>query len=283
MRVRAKRRSTRPRLRKVYLLPNLFTALNLFLGLFAIYSVFEGRVVTACWFIVFAGILDGLDGLVARLTHTQSAFGVQFDSLSDLVSFGVSPSVVAFYTMQRMGDEHRGLLIGVCSLYAICGALRLARYNIQAHDAETKGFMGLPIPGAALGLVFSILLIRLYGLDTSHLIVVPLGDRSLLLGELVSSLMPFLVLALALLMVSEVHYPKPMSKLRLGRRMSFDTLVTLIVLALLLVALSSDLRVAVGFGLLWFYIIYGPVIHFYRMAQQEEEEDKEMVEHDTED
>jgi len=251
----------RPRLRRVYILPNLFTALNLFLGVMAIYSIGGGEIEKACWLIVGAAVLDGLDGLVARLTHTQSDFGLQFDSLSDVVSFGVAPSLAAFYMMDDMGSEHHRLVMGVCGLFAVCGALRLARYNVQVKTSERKGFLGLPIPGAALGIVFLILMILEHQLN-------PNGRKRVVLGTFVSSIMPFVVLGMALLMVSEVPYPKVTQRIRLQRRISFDSLVSLILLAVLLVALKSDLRVDVGFLLLFGYIFIGLGAYIYKMGRR---------------
>jgi CDP-diacylglycerol--serine O-phosphatidyltransferase len=243
----------------VYILPNLFTALNLFLGVMAIYSIGGGEIEKACWLIVAAAVLDGLDGLVARLTRTQSDFGLQFDSLADVVSFGVAPSLAAFYMMDDMGSEHHRLVMGVCGLFAVCGALRLARYNVQVKTSERKGFLGLPIPGAALGIVFLILMILEHQLNPRKRVV---------LGTFVSSIMPFVVLGMALLMVSEVPYPKVTRRIRLQRRISFDSLVSLILLAVLLVALKSDLRVDVGFLLLFGYIFIGLGAYIYRMSRR---------------
>ena len=258
----------RPRLRKVYILPNLFTALNLFLGVMAIYSISEGWIEKACWLIVAAAVLDALDGLVARLTHTQSEFGLQFDSLSDVVSFGVAPSFAAFYMMEDvMDDEHHRLVIAVCGLFALCGALRLARYNVQVKTSERKGFLGLPIPGAALGIVFFILMILEHQLSPNESILPPIGRRRMALGTFVSSIMPFVVLGLALLMVSEVPYPKVTRGIRLKRRISFDTLISLILLAVLLAALKSDLRVDVGFALLFGYIFIGLAAYVYKLRK----------------
>jgi len=257
----------RPRLRRVYILPNLFTALNLFLGVMAIYSIYRDEIEKACWLIVGAAVLDGLDGLVARLTHTQSDFGLQFDSLSDVVSFGVAPSLAAFYMMDDMGSEHHPLVMGVCGLFAVCGALRLARYNVQVKTSERKGFLGLPIPGAALGIVFFILMILEHQLNPTENFVPAIGRKRVVLGTFVSSIMPFVVLGLALLMVSEVPYPKVTRRIRLQRRISFDSLVSLILLAVLLVALKSDLRVDVGFLLLFGYIFIGLGAYIYKMGR----------------
>lgn len=275
---RRRRDPERPRLRKVYILPNLFTALNLFLGLLAIFLVIQGvlggkdNLPIACWFVVLAAVLDGLDGAVARLTHTQSSFGVEFDSLSDLVSFGVTPSVIAFCAMQQNTGEHNRLVLGVCALFAICGALRLARYNVQKSGSERQSFLGLPIPAGALCVVFFELLIHDYNLLNNRLVLAPFGKGGLQVGEIISAIFPFVLLGLALLMVSEVPYPKVVRRLRGLRHISFDSLVSLILLAMLLIALKSDLRVAVGFGLVYSYALYGLFLHVHHFLRQAEPE-----------
>ena len=151
-------RPQKPRLRKVYILPNLFTALNLFLGMLAIFNVLNGHLGKACWFIFLATLLDTMDGAVALLTRTQSEFGLQFDSLSDVISFGAAPAFASFAFMRGalVGIDDR-LITGACALFAVCGALRLARYNVQAHGPERKGFVGLPIDAGAGTVILTIL------------------------------------------------------------------------------------------------------------------------------
>ena len=119
--------------RGIYLLPNLFTTGGLFAGFFAIIAASQGRFTAACIAIFVAGILDGIDGRVARLTNTQSEFGVQYDSLADLISFGMAPALV-MYHWSLMGLRIDGPTLGKIGwlgafLYAACAALRLARFN----------------------------------------------------------------------------------------------------------------------------------------------------------
>jgi len=250
-------RVEKPPLRRVYILPNLFTAFNMFLGLLALYSFHLGYIEKACWLVIFAGLLDGLDGAVARLTRTQSSFGSQFDSLADVVSFGVVPSLAAFSLMAHMGGPNTRFLTGVCALYAVCGALRLARYNVQAKSSEKRGFTGLPIPGAAGGVVTLVLLIHQYNLDKSTANVLPFGG-GLEVQTLVAATFPFVLIALALLMVSEVPYPNMMRKIRLQRSMSFDTLVSVVLLSVPIVSIGSKDRVALFFILAYSFILFAP-------------------------
>lgn len=128
----------------VYILPNALTLCGLFLGFYAILSAINGNFIHAAWAIILANIFDGLDGLVARLTKTTTKFGIELDSLSDLVTFGVAPSILIYkFTL----DDFGRIGFAVCFLFVACGALRLARFNVQT--AIIKSFKGLPIPGAA--------------------------------------------------------------------------------------------------------------------------------------
>jgi len=141
--------TARPRMRDrgIYLLPNLFTTGALFAGFYAIVQAMNGRFENAAVAILIAMVLDGLDGRVARMTHTQSAFGAEFDSLSDMVSFGVAPALVVYeFALQGMGK------FGWIAAFVYCAgaALRLARFNTQLETPTDKRFFqGLPSPAAA--------------------------------------------------------------------------------------------------------------------------------------
>ena len=130
----------------IYLLPNLLTTGALFAGFYAVLSGFTGQFELAAIAIFTAMVFDGLDGRVARMTNTQSDFGVQYDSLSDMVSFGVAPAVVAYgWGLSDLGK----LGLAAAFVYASCAALRLARFNVQAEASDGKQFTGLPSPAAA--------------------------------------------------------------------------------------------------------------------------------------
>jgi CDP-diacylglycerol--serine O-phosphatidyltransferase len=147
-----------PRSRGIYLLPNLFTTCGLFAGFYAIIAAANSQFTAAAIAVFVAGIMDGIDGRVARLTGTSSDFGVQYDSLADLVSFGLAPALVMYHwalsalkydggTMGRVGWA-------VAFLYAACAALRLARFNTQVGTVDKRWFVGLASPAAA-GLMMS--------------------------------------------------------------------------------------------------------------------------------
>ena len=150
--------SARPRGRHIYLLPNLLTTGNLFAGFYAILAAASGNFQHACFAVLVAAVFDGVDGRVARLTGTTSAFGVQYDSLADLVSFGMAPALV-MYHWALASMKLDGMVFGkigwlVAFLYAACAALRLARFNSQVAQVDKRWFIGLASPAAA-GLVAS--------------------------------------------------------------------------------------------------------------------------------
>lgn len=179
--------TSRPARKGIYLLPNLLTTGALFAGFYAVLSGFSGQYEWAAMAIFAAMIFDGLDGRVARMTNTQSDFGVQYDSLSDMVSFGVAPAVVAYgWGVSSLGK----LGLAAAFVYASCAALRLARFNVQASSSDGKVFTGLPSPVAAAlvaGFVWSV-----YELSTSLWL---------------SSLGAVITAIAGLLMVSNFKYP----------------------------------------------------------------------------
>lgn len=130
----------------IYLLPNLFTTAALFSGFYAIIASMQGRFEPAAIAIFFAALFDGMDGRVARMTNTQSAFGEQYDSLSDLVSFGVAPAILVFsWSLQTLGKFG-----WICAfIYTVCAAFRLARFNVQIGSVDKRYFIGLASPLAA--------------------------------------------------------------------------------------------------------------------------------------
>lgn len=132
--------------RGVYLLPNLFTTANLFAGFYSIMCAINGNFTVAAATVFVAMVLDGLDGRVARMTNTQSAFGAEYDSLSDMVAFGLAPAIIAYqWALSELGNV--GLTIAF--IYVACAALRLARFNTQIGIVDKRWFIGLASPAAA--------------------------------------------------------------------------------------------------------------------------------------
>jgi len=178
----------------VFLLPNALTTGAMFAGFYSIISGINGHYVAASVAVVVAGLLDGLDGRVARLTNTQSEFGVQYDSLSDLISFGLAPALLAF-NWSLSGLRELSPIAGklgwlAAFLFVACAALRLARFNTQAASADKSSFQGLPSPAAAGTLVTTIWFFVDQGIS----------------GETVQWFIWFLTVVLGLLMFSRIRY-----------------------------------------------------------------------------
>jgi CDP-diacylglycerol--serine O-phosphatidyltransferase len=238
-----------PRHRGIYLLPNLFTTGAMFAGFYAIVASIGGHYADSAIAVFIAALLDGMDGRVARMTNTQSEFGVQYDSLSDLVSFGLAPALV-FYTWSLSSLAEYGPVwakIGWAAsfIYAACAALRLARFNTQVGVADKRYFQGLASPAAA-GLCMSFVW-------TMEKFDVP-GP------EVCFFALPLAVIA-GLLMVSRVRYfsfkawPK-------SDRVPF---LWIIVALLILVALAID-TARVLFAIAVIYVVSGPVLTLWGKA-----------------
>jgi CDP-diacylglycerol--serine O-phosphatidyltransferase len=221
--------------RGVYLLPNLITAGSLFAGFYVIILSADGNFERAAWFILVSGILDGLDGKIARLTGTTSKFGVELDSLADLVAFGVAPGVL-MYTWALRGFGKLGWLAAF--LFVVCGALRLARFNVQVETVESKRFVGLPIPAAA-GIV-----------ATCVLLFYELGGS----GTVRQVSIMMLLYVLAFLMVSNISYYS-FKDPDLFKRQPFVFLVLGIVLLIVIVAQPVIMLFSIG----CIYMVSGPL------------------------
>ena len=173
----------------VYLLPNTLTLCGMFCGFYAIMSAINGSFVSAAWAIILANIFDGLDGWIARLTNTTTRFGVELDSLSDLVAFGVAPAVMMYkWSLVPFGR----LGWAAAFLFVACGALRLARFNVQTGAPGSKAFKGMPIPGAAT--ILASIVIFYYVRPE----VVEVPDRNIFY--------PLFTIVLSLLMVSTLRF-----------------------------------------------------------------------------
>ncbi len=248
----------------IYLLPNSLTAGNLFFGFLAILrciqannatdpEVVSGHFNQAVWFILFAVICDALDGRVARLGGRESLFGKEFDSIADVISFGVAPSLMMIFLILSPTEKYPFFLqIGwlIAFVYLLCAGVRLARFNVLTHPmlppAEqlkgTKDFVGLPVPAAA-GMIASLVLV-INSFDLRGLSIV----------------LPALLLAIAVLMVSNVPYPS-FKNIDWQTSTRFRTFIYLI-FGLGLVFVMKEL----AFALLFLtYIAYGPIRYFMRV------------------
>ncbi len=223
------------RRRGIYLLPNLFTTGCLFGGFYAITAAMKGDFDLAAIAIFAAMIMDGLDGRVARLTHTQTAFGAEYDSLSDMVSFGVAPALV-MYLWSLSGLAKLGWFAAF--VYAAAAALRLARFNTQIGVEDKRYFQGLPSPSAAAIVTGFIWVGETYGLQ----------------GEAMRYVATFITAAAGLLMVSNFRYYS-FKEIDIRRRVPFVVIIA-IVLALALVSTNPQLML---FAIFSGYAISGPL------------------------
>lgn len=220
----------------IYIIPSLFTSGSIFCGFYALVSAYKGAYDLAALAILIAIILDGLDGRVARFANASSDFGIEYDSLADVITFGVAPAFLVYSSFLKELDR-LGLLAAF--LFTACGALRLARFNLQAGDAQKTDFLGLPIPAAA-GLLASaaLFLVEWDGL----------GQKGEQVFFLISAYL------LAFLMVSNIRYHS-FKHLRLRRRKPFHLLVVLL-LAILVVAAIPQVML---FLIFFIYALSGPV------------------------
>lgn len=237
-----------PRSRGVYLLPNLFTTGGLFAGFYAIIAAANGQYVHACVAVFIAGLMDGIDGRVARLTGTSSAFGVQYDSLADLVSFGMAPALV-MYHWALASLKFDGALWGrvgwaAAFLYAACAALRLARFNTQVGVVDKRWFIGLASPAAA-------------GLMMSFVWAFADGDLGWT-GEQLRYVALAVTVVAALLMVSRMRYWSFKGAGEKGPKADRVPFIVMLLVLLVIVVLVIDLpRTLLTIGVL--YAASGPL------------------------
>lgn len=225
------KRESRPR-KFAYILPNMFTAASIFIGTFSMVSAINGDFVFASWMIVLALVFDALDGRVARLTNTCSRFGVEFDSLADIVSFGVAPALLIY---MYIGSAYGRIGIVISAIFIVFGAIRLARFNVTTAQIEPSVFIGVPIPTAAVFISILTLIFEDYAALSEYKFLI-----------LVAAVL------MSLLMVSNIRYPsfkkvdfKPAHYMRL--------LITVLFLASLIVIYPKE-----GFALVFIaYIFYG--------------------------
>lgn len=224
--------------RRVYLLPNLFTTGNILCGVMSVMYTLEGRFTAAAYMIILGFIFDILDGRIARLTNTGSVFGVNYDSLSDLMTFGLAPAALVFGYFLPHKDK---FLLPAVAIYAVCTALRLARFNVQASTTEKKGFKGLPCPAPA-AFVASIFLCFFLN-DEPPLALEP---------KFAGLLMQALLLVLSGLMVSDIPYPVLGAGV-FRQRHPFHYLVILLITFMFIIA-NPPLTLLMGYSI---YIVYG--------------------------
>jgi CDP-diacylglycerol--serine O-phosphatidyltransferase len=224
--------------RGIYILPNIFTSLNLFFGFYAVIASINGRFVAAAAAIIIGVVFDIMDGKIARATNTVSKFGIEYDSLADLISFGLAPGIMIYlWHLKPMGRI--GWLAAF--LYMACGALRLARFNSQVGITSSDHFVGLPIPAGAGMAATAVLFCHKLGIETK-------------INPIFILVMLYL---LSFLMVSTIKY-NSFKRAELFKKMNFNVLVTSI---LVLIFIAAQPSVALFF-LALFYVASGPLMRF---------------------
>ena len=234
-------------------IPSLFTTMNLFSGFVAIIKATEGNFTAAAWLIVLAVIFDGLDGALARLTNTSSEFGVELDSLADVVSFGVAPSFMLYMSFFHQWDAIGMVIAG---LPAMCGALRLARFNVQLSGFDKEYFLGLPIPAAALTAI-------------SYLVFHHISDDAFPPADMKPALLAIVTIGVSLLMVSTIRYdtfPKPSPAA--FKAAPAKSILTLVAIVVMIVTKGKAI-----FPCMLAYLAYGIVRQLIHLARHEEEEE----------
>jgi CDP-diacylglycerol--serine O-phosphatidyltransferase len=227
-----------------YLLPNLFTAASAFLGVASIVAASQDNFSKAAFYIMLALICDGLDGRVARLTKTTSKFGVEFDSLADIIAFGVAPAMFFYFSI---GNSYGRVGVLLAAIYVIFGAIRLARFNVMSSSSEPSVFIGLPIPTAAVLVIMWGLMFQKYEIFNSF---------------------EYMLLALqalaAFLMVSNIRYPS-------FKKMDFKKSQNIKILTALVIVFSTIyiFRITAITIFVTVYVLYGiiRVIYNYIVAK----------------
>ena len=231
--------SNKPQL--IYIIPNLFTAASAFTGVISILSSVKGDFEKAAIFILISLVFDGLDGRVARLTKTTSRFGAEFDSLADIVAFGVAPAILFYYSVGIHYGKVGSLLT---AMYVVFGAIRLARFNIMVGVSEPSVFIGVPIPTAAVVLATWVMMHEryLFFRDFDFLII-------------------FGVALLSFLMVSNIRYPS-FKKINLEKQNLRKVLIYLIMLFSIIYIYPIETITIV----ITIYLFYGPFRAIYNFS-----------------
>jgi CDP-diacylglycerol---serine O-phosphatidyltransferase len=230
--------------RGIYILPNIFTSLNLFFGFYAVIASINGRFASAGAAIIIGVLFDIMDGKIARATNTVSKFGIEYDSLADLITFGLAPGIMIYlWSLKSLGRI--GWLAAF--LFMACGALRLARFNSQVGKTSGDYFVGLPVPAAAGMAATAVLFCHKLGIET----------------EVNPIFILMMLYLLSFLMVSTIKY-NSFKKAELFKKMNFNVLVTII---LVLIFIAAQPSVALFF-LALIYIASGPLMRFKHQREK---------------
>jgi CDP-diacylglycerol--serine O-phosphatidyltransferase len=221
----------------IYIIPSLFTCGNTAFGILSIFSSIGGHFIQAAWLLIGALACDILDGRIARMTNTTSEFGMQLDSLSDLVSFGIAPGIMMYMlVLNSMGK----IGIAIAILYILCCALRLARFNVLAQSGELhKHFVGLPTPASAGVIISFVLSYELLGPAEKYALNFKTIPILMTLMPTFFRVMPIVMVVLSFLMVSNIPYMS-FKKIKLSKVRTIELLALLIVLIIVVVVYPQN-------------------------------------------
>ena len=220
----------------IYIIPSLFTCGNMSFGMLSIFSSINGDFIKAAWFLVGALACDIVDGRIARLTNTTSVFGMQLDSFSDLVSFGMAPAIMMYMlVLDNMGK----IGVAIAVLFVLCSALRLARFNVLSQSGEIhKHFVGLPTPASAGVIISFVLSYELLGPAEYSLNYKTIPVLMEIIPEFFKA-MPIVIVILSFLMVSNIPYLS-FKKLKLTKVRTIELFAVVIVLIILIVVYPQN-------------------------------------------
>jgi len=245
--------------RGIYILPNIFTSLNLFFGFYAVIASINGKFVAASVAIIIGVLFDIMDGKIARATNTTSKFGIEYDSLADLISFGLAPGLMIYlWSLKPLGRI--GWLAAF--LFMACGALRLARFNSQVGTVSSDHFVGLPIPAGAGMAATTVLFCHKFGFE----------------GKINPIILLVMLYTLSFLMVSTIRY-NSFKKPELFKSMNFNVLVAVILILIFIAAQPSVALFFLGVT----YVVSGPItsIRHHKRASRKISEAGDAEEHES--
>lgn len=254
MRSKRKKRTGSEKRKGIFILPNLFTSASLFGGFYAIIASIQGRYEAAAIAIIISSVFDGLDGRIARITNTSSYFGAQYDSLSDLVAFGVAPATLVYlWALKPFG--RLGWLAAF--MFVICGAMRLARFNTEKNIVPSNFFKGLPIPAAA-GFIATLILFT---------------DEVKSFSEEKSLLIVLIIYILSFLMVSSANYIS-FKDFDIRNQKPFNVLVSIILIFSVIAYKPKIFLFLIMLG----YVVSGLLITLYRFHRKGSQEEESLTE-----
>lgn len=263
--------------RGIYLLPNLFTTANIICGTLAcVFSINDALRLAnykdvlkpyelSAWLILLAGVLDLFDGLVARVTRSTTRFGVEYDSLADLISFGIAPAFLLYLVVLREYEKF-GWLFAL--IYVVCGAIRLARFNTQTGTSVAKNFVGLPIPAAA-GVLASYVLFSMWGewhiVESGVVFNKVMGWYEQRITYFNQVVLPIVMVGLSALMVSVIEYPS-FKKLFTRGQIPFILFVLFSIMLILVILTPVAIT---SFAITLFYLLYGPIMLLFKRGAKQ--------------